>query len=154
METLQFADPDQRADQFLAVVADPLPVESGCRQGPAPADAEALARSIRSDPDLEATEPVAVSVGGIAALQMDVVIAPGASVCETIPAPQVLTPNDKDWPGVALEYGQRMRLFLLDLPEGMSARTFAIAISAPEADFERVLEAAAPILDSFEFHTE
>jgi hypothetical protein len=153
IETLQFADPDQIANQFLAVVADPLPVESGCRQGPAPADAEALARSIRSDPDLEATEPVAASVGGIAALQMDVVAAPGASVCETVPAPQVLTPNDQDWPGVDLEHGQRMRLYLLDLPEGMSARILAIAISAPEADFERVLEAAAPILESFEFHT-
>lgn len=154
MTTLELDDPDQqRFDQLLKLVADPLPVESGCRQGPAPADAEALARSIRSDPDLEATEPVAVSVGGTQALKMDVVAAPGASVCETVPAPQVLTPNDNDWPGVALEYGQRMRLYLLDLPEGMSARTLAIAISAPEADFEHVTEAAAPIVDSFEFHT-
>jgi len=148
MTTLQFDD----TDQLLAVVADPLPVESGCRQGPAPADAEALARSIRSDPDLEATEPVAASVGGIEALQMDVVIAPGASVCDDWGHPQVLTPNDHDWFGVALEHGHRMRLYLLDLPEGMSARTLAIAISAPEPDFERVMEAAAPVLDSIEFH--
>ena len=45
-----------------------------------------------------------------------------------------------------------MRLYLLDLPEGMSARILAIAISAPESEFERVVEAATPILDSFEFH--
>jgi hypothetical protein len=154
MTTLQFDDPDQSAgfDQLLAVVADPLPVESGCRQGPAPADARALARSIRSDPDLEATEPVAVSVGGIEGLQMDVVAAPGASVCEEMPAPQVVTPNDRDWIGVGLEHGKRMRLYLLDLPGG-SARILAIAISAPEARFETVVEAAAPIVDSFEFRT-
>ena len=154
MTTLQFDDPDQSAglDQLLAVVADPLPVESGCRQGPAPADAEALAQSIRSDPDLEATEPVAVSVGGIEALRMDVVAATGASVCEEGPAPQVVTPNDHDWYGVFLGQGKRMRLYLLDLPGG-SARILAIAITAPEASFEHVMEAAAPIVDSFEFHT-
>ncbi len=154
MTTLMFDDPDQGAglDQLLAVVADPLPVESGCRQGPATADAEALARSIRSDPDLEATEPVAVTVGGIEGLQMDVVAAAGASGCEESPAPQVLTPNDGDWTGVGLEHGKRMRLYLLDLPEGLSARILAIAISAPDASFEHVMEAAASIVDSIEFH--
>jgi hypothetical protein len=36
---------------------------------------------------------------------------------------------------------------------GGSARTLAILITAPEAAlFERAVEAAAPILDSFEFH--
>jgi hypothetical protein len=154
MTTLQFDDPDQSAglDQLLAVVADPLPVEIGCRQGPAPADAEALARSIRSDPDLEATEPVAVSVGGIVALRMDVVAATGASVCEEGPAPQVVTPNDHGGRGVFLGQGKRMRLYLLDLPEGLSPRTLAIAISAPDASFEHVMEAAEPIVDSIEFH--
>jgi hypothetical protein len=154
MTTLQLDDPDQRAglDQRLAVVADPRPVETGCDQGPAPADAEALARSVRSDPDLKATEPVAMSVGGAPALRMDVVAAPGASVCEVWPAPQVLTPNDHDVLGVALEHGQRMRLYVLDLPEGLSARILAIAISAPDASFEHVMEAAEPIVDSIEFH--
>jgi hypothetical protein len=154
MTTLQLDDPDQRAglDQRLAVVADPRPVETGCDQGPAPADAEALARSVRSDPDLKATEPVAMSVGGAPALRMDVVAAPGASVCEVWPAPQVLTPNDHDVLGVALEHGQRMRLYVLDLPEGLSARILTIAISAPDASFEHVMEAAEPIVDSIEFH--
>jgi hypothetical protein len=45
-----------------------------------------------------------------------------------------------------------MRLYLLDLPEGMSARILGIAIAASEQGFERVMEAAAPTLDSFEFH--
>ena len=80
----------------FAVLADPLPVENGCEQGPAPADAEELARTIRSDPDLEATEPVAASVGGIEALRMEVALAGGASVCEEWGTPQVLTPDDDD----------------------------------------------------------
>jgi hypothetical protein len=155
MTTLEFGD----SYQLLAVVADPLPVETGCEDGRAPADAEALARSIRSDPDLEATEPVAVSIGGIDALRMDVVAATGASVCGEGGHPQVLAPapsagpnGDLGWIGVGLRHGDRMRLYLLDLPEGMSARILAIAISAPEPDFERVVEAAAPVLDSIEFH--
>jgi hypothetical protein len=132
------------ASQFtmFTIVPDPLTFEMGCEAGPVPADAEALAQSIRSNPDLEATAPVAVSVGGIDALQMDVVAAPGASDC----GPMVLIDR--------LSAGQDgpMRLYLLDLPEGMSARILAIAISAPEPDFERVVEAAAPVLDSIEFH--
>jgi hypothetical protein len=161
MTTLQFDDPDQSAgfDQLLAVVADPLPVEKGCEDGRAPSDAEALARSIRSDPDLEATEPVAVSVGGMEALRMDMVAATGASVCEEGPAPQVVAPTpsaglngDLEWTGVFLGQGKRMRLYLLDLPEGLSARILAIAISAPDASFEHVMEAAEPIVDSIEFH--
>jgi hypothetical protein len=51
-----------------------------------------------------------------------------------------------------LEPGSRMRLYLVDLPGG-SARILSIAIVAPESSFESVVEAAAPILDSFEFHT-
>ena len=154
MTTLMFDDPDQSAglDQLLVVVADPLPVERGCRAGSAAADAEALAQTISADADLEATTPVAVSVGGVEGLQMDVIAAPGASVCDDWPAPLALTTSDEDSAGVALEGGKRMRLYLIDLPGGMSARTLAIAISAPEPDFERVMEAAAPIVESFEFH--
>ena len=69
-------------NERVVVLADPLPVETGCEEGSAPTDAEALARSIRSDPDLEATEPVAVNVERVEALRMDVAAAPGASVCD------------------------------------------------------------------------
>jgi hypothetical protein len=82
---------------------------------------------------------------------MDVMAATGASVCDVWGGPQVVTPNDLDDRGIGLEHGHLMRLYLLDLPGG-SARILAIAIVAPEARFERVAEAAAPIVDSFEFH--
>ncbi|HET7237021.1 MAG TPA: hypothetical protein VFK59_11400 [Actinomycetota bacterium] len=142
METLLL---ENEYEQRFQVHADPRPVETGCRQGPAPADAEALAESILSDPDLEASAPEPVVVGGTTALRIDVAAAPGASVCDSVPAPMVLSDID-------LDRGKRMRLYLLDLPEGMSARILAIAISAPEANFEHVVEAAEPIVDSFEFH--
>ena len=45
-----------------------------------------------------------------------------------------------------------MRLYLLNLPEWMSARILAITISAPEPDFEHVMETGEPIVDSLEFH--
>jgi hypothetical protein len=153
MTTLQLDDPDeQRFDQLLVVVADPLPVEDGCRRGAAPADAEALTQSILSDPDLEATEPVAVNVGGIDAVQMDVTAAPGATVCKEYPAPLVVAPADGSWNGATLKQGTRTRLYILAAPEGSSIQTLAIAINAPERDFEHVMEAAEPIVDSFEFH--
>jgi hypothetical protein len=146
---------DRNYDERVAVLADPLPVQTGCEEGPAPAHAEALARTIRSDPDLGATEPVSVSVGGIEGLRMDVVAAPGASVCDVEGHPQVLAApglNGRDHFGVEIPVGHRMRLYLLDLSGG-SARMLAIAIVAPEASFEHVVEAAAPIVDSFEFRT-
>ena len=48
--------------------------------------------------------------------------------------------------------GERMRLYLVDMPEESSMRTMAIAITAPESRFERAVETAAPIVDSLEFH--
>ena len=139
----------------LEIVADPLPVATGCEPGPAPADAEAFAESIRSDPDLETTAPVAVTIGGIDALQMDVVAAPGASVCdgEGFGGPLVMTDGgEPTWAPGWLGDGGRMRLYLLDLPEESASRILGIAIAAPEAQFDAVLEAAAPVIDSIEFH--
>lgn len=148
VKTSLFLDEEGPNDEgSLNVLADPLPVDSGCREGPAPADAEALARSIRFNPDLEATEPVAVAVGGIEALRIDIVAAAGASLCPNGSNP---LGTGRLGTGAGLDQGDRMRLYLLDLPGG---GILAITIVAPKAYFERVVEAAAPILDSFEFHT-
>lgn len=132
------------ASQFtmFMILADPK-TGTGCELGPAPADAEALVRSIRSNADLDATDPVAFSVGGIDALRMDVV-APGQPE-EGDCLPMVLQQ-------LPLGADGRVRLYLLDLPDGMSARVLAIAISALDSEFEYVVNAAGPVLDSFEFH--
>ncbi|KRT61074.1 MAG: hypothetical protein XU10_C0044G0007 [Chloroflexi bacterium CSP1-4] len=46
-----------------------------------------------------------------------------------------------------------MRLYLVDVPAGSATRILAIAIVGPDARFERVVEAAMPIVDSIEFPT-
>jgi hypothetical protein len=48
----------------------------------------------------------------------------------------------------SLDSGDRMRLYLVDLPGG-SAR---ILFVATETSFDRVVESAEPILQSIEFH--
>lgn len=151
----------------LILMADPaaVEVEGGCQIGPTPADAEALAASIRSYP-LEATFPVAVSAGVLEGLMLDVKISAGAIICgpSTIEGnveDGVLSPVfDQDAPflvdvddglatGVAT--GEWMRLYLFDTPEGSAMRILAIAIVAPESDFARAVEAAQPVVDSLEF---
>ncbi len=160
----------------LVLMADP--VGTDCQAGPGTADAAALAESIRSDPNLEATAPVAVTVGGVEALMMDVVIAAGASVCANVNEggdpldPGVLSPVF-DWGSVVFDWGSvgssvtnlgnglatgqatgdLMRLYLLDVPEASSMRILVIAIVAPESSFARAVEAATPIIDSVEFPT-
>jgi hypothetical protein len=130
-------------DGYLRVLADPLPV-AGCQEGPAPADAEALAQSILENGDFGATAPTAVTIGGLPGLQMDVENTAGPLVCDLLPRSgltrQLLAPGD------------HMRLFLVDLPGG-SARILSIAVAAPEASFDSVMEEAVQVLDSFEFHT-
>jgi hypothetical protein len=128
-----------------------------------------MAESIRSDPDLGATAPVAVSVGGAEALLMDVKIADGATICVPSDAQgnglpnAVLRPLFSYKPGASFTFvderaikgpasGEWMRLYLFDAPEGSSMQVLAIAIVAPESRFEGVVEAAAPLVDSIEIN--
>ena len=137
---------DRRAVPLLLLLVDPVPIGSGCEEAPAPVDAAALARSIRSDPDFEATSPVAVTIDGIPALQIDLLVKQHASWCWTDTygvSHHVLfneTPVSDD---------QLVRLYLLDLP-GAPARVMAIVLF--NADLDQALELAAPIVDSIEFH--
>jgi hypothetical protein len=137
----------------FTILLNPLPPDTPCDSLRVPPSAEELVQAIRSNPDLEATAPVTENVGGIDALRMDVVAAPGASIgpCSASSVDVVYVPG-RPWGGV--ELGGLGRLYVLDLPGG-SARTLAILITAPDAAlFERAVETAAPVLDSFEFHAE
>jgi hypothetical protein len=151
-----------KPSEAVILVGDPRASGVGCGIGPAPVDADALASSLSSDPDLEATDPVAATVGGRDALQMDIVLAPGASLCEkSSPVLRLSDASDygADRRAANLDPGARMRLYLVDLPEdlvvdppeGSASRIVAIAVVAPEARFDSVLEAATPIIDSIEF---
>lgn len=127
---------------MLSVMADPG-TGLGCEAGPPAADVDSLVQSIRSNPDFEATALTAATVGGIDALRMEVVGLRPIEVGDCIPLVLEHLPGGRD---------NRVHLYLLDLPEGMSARILVIAISAADSEFELVVEAAGPILDSFEFH--
>jgi hypothetical protein len=96
--------------------------------------AEALAAGFRADPNLVTTEPVPVRVAGLDGLQMDVTVTEPSVVCG-------LEPN-----------AGRMRLYLIDLPEGMSVPTLMISVVAPEGRFDEFVEDAQSIIDSIEFH--
>ena len=118
----------------MTIVADP--VGADCV---APADAEALARSIRSDTNLDATAPVPVTMGGVPAVWMDILLGPDAIVCLLQNAPE-------PFPGQSWA-----RLYLLDLPGG-SNRVLAIVVMSSEEDQHRAVVVATPYLDSIEFH--
>lgn len=145
----------------LFLIADPELLGGPCQGGPNSVDAAALAESIRSHPSIEATAPMVVNVGGAEALMMDVKIAAGTTIymlrdvhgdlCRAgILSPVLgLAPGG---PSGNQATGDWMRVYLVDAPEGSSMRTLGIAIVAPEARFQRVMEAAAPILNSITFH--
>ena len=69
---------------MLLLLADPRPIGPGCVEGPAPADAEALARSIGSDAEFDATAPAAEIIGGIPARRMDLTLSVAVPVVESI----------------------------------------------------------------------
>jgi hypothetical protein len=149
----------------LVLIADPASAGT-CQADPGPADAEALAESILAYPNLEGTAPVVASAGGAEALMMDVVIASGATMTVAADAQGNLcyegvlghlfdnnaTVHIDNGFMTGVATGERMRLYLFDVPEGSSMRILAIAIIAPESRFERVVEAAMPVVDSIEFH--
>jgi hypothetical protein len=124
---------------------DPALYWSDCAQGPAPADAAAFAQAVIADPNFVTTAPVAARVGGVEAVAMDVALSPAGRVCGPYRT------DVHQWIN-SLEPGKRLRLFLVDVPEGMSMRTLAITVMAPEENFEEVIEEATPIIDSVEFH--
>ncbi len=132
-------------DDGLIDFTDPVVFWSECAQGPVPADAAAFAQAVIADPNFETTAPVAARVGGVEAVAIDVALSPAGRVC------WAYRTDGHRWIH-ALEPGKRLRLFLVDLPEGMSMRTLAIAVMAPDERFEEVIEEATPIIDSIEFH--
>ena len=155
-----------RADQpingaSIWVLPNSLSPQRPCdANGGVPPSAEALVGAIRSDPDLEATAPVPDRIGGIDALRLDVAAVPGAATC--VGDAVDIAPSPYSDAGFGLLYpGDRGRLYVLDLPDGIqvrpesgpaeTARTLTILITAPEATFDLAVKATEPIVDSLEF---
>jgi hypothetical protein len=159
-------DGGQRGDwDQLFLIADPALGGAGCGRGPLSADAAALAQGLRLNPDLGATAPVAVTVGGQPALVMDLVIPAGTSISVAANAGGDLCADGllNGVTGDSMTYasgtatsratGEKIRLYLFDVPEGLSMRIFAMVIVTPEARFQRAVDEATPVIDSIEFHT-
>jgi hypothetical protein len=131
---------------------DPVAYDSWCGDNggspllSAPAGAAAIAQQVIADPDFEATAPVAARIGGLEAVSIDVALAPGGKACG------IGMIEISRWIHELWEPGWRLRLYLVDLPEGMSVRTLAITVVAPEERFDEVIEETAPIIESIEFH--
>lgn len=136
---------DGRKPSGLIDFTDPAIFWSECARGPVPADAAAFADAVIADPNFETTAPVDARVGGVDAVAIDVALSPSGRVC------YAYRTDAHRWIH-ALEAGKRLRLFLVDLPEGMSMRTLAITVMAPVENFEEAIEEADPIIDSIEFH--
>lgn len=148
---------------YFVVISDPwVPVRPGCTGAPATTDE--LTRWIVASSELDTSAPGSVTVGGIEAVRIDVAKTPGARACEdeldTQPGDKLgmlvvfahgeTSPDPHPW---SVKHDERMRIYLLDLP-GEPARSLAIMIIAPAADFEDVLAEATPIVDSFGFTAE
>ena len=130
---------------------DPIAYDAWCAENggtpllSGPANAAAIAQQLLADPDFEATEPVAARIGGLKAISMDVTLAPGGRACGVS---RVDTSRWIHW----LQPGLRMRLYLVDLPAGMSVQTVAITVLAPDDRFDDVVVETAPIIESIVFH--
>jgi len=142
---------DDAPRRVLLMLADPRPIGPGCVEAPAPADAEALARSIGSDPDFVTTAPVAVTIAGLPALQLDVALAPGARPCPWS-EPEVSGTNPLLLAHAPFMGVNRARLYLLDLPGGSGASVLALVTISDDDSLETVLEWAAPVVGSIEIH--
>jgi hypothetical protein len=137
-ERIGFVDPVAYDSWCAAKGGSPLLSE--------PADAAAIAQQVIADPNFETTAPVAANIGGLEAVSIDVALAPGGSSCA------VGMIEISRWIHELWEPGWRLRLYLVDLPEGMSVETLAITVVAPEERFDEVIEETKPIIDSITFH--
>lgn len=134
-------------------LVDPVAYDAWCAANggspmlSAPADAAAIAQQLVADADFETTEPVAARIGGLDAVSIDVALAAGGDACK------VGMIQISRWiHSIAWDPGLRLRLYLVDLPPGMSVETLAISVVAPEERFDEFVEETASIIDSIEFH--
>ena len=113
----------------------------------APASAAEIAQLVSADPDFETTAPVKTTIGGLEAVSIDVALAPGGEACGVGMIEISRWIHTIGW-----DPGLRLRLYLVDLPDGMSVETLAISVVAPKERFEEFIEETAPIIESIEFH--
>jgi hypothetical protein len=140
---------------YFVVLADPWLPQPGCTGVRVPV-AE-LVEGILASPDLVTSEPVTTTVGGVEATSFDVERTPTAKSCqggnEFAKGVPVVIAHGGEPTGrhpFAVQNDTRMRIYLLEL-SGEPAETLAIMVIASTAEFDRVVEAAVPIVESMAF---
>jgi hypothetical protein len=134
-------------------LVDPVAYDAWCAANggspllTAPADAAAIAQQVIADPNFDTTEPVEARIGGLDAISIDIALAPGGEACGI-----GITDISRWIHTLQTQPGSRLRLYLVDLPEGMSVETLAITVVASEELFDEFIEETAPIIESIEFH--
>jgi hypothetical protein len=145
--------PDTPANRALAAAEGSLPYilvltgqvnvspSNACDWGETPSgqvavDAAAFAEHLASRDSLSVTEPIPVTLSGLTGKQIDVGLEPGWTGClPGTPLGEVAMQTD------------RLRFIVLDGPDGESLMIRLRAVT----DFEAFVEAAMPIVESFEF---
>jgi hypothetical protein len=135
-------------------LVDPVAYDAWCAANggspllTAPADAATIAQQLIADPNFETTTPVAAPIGGVEAVSIDVSLAPDGRACGVGMIEISRWIHLRGWE----ESEWRLRLYLVDLPDGMSVHTLAITVAAPAERFHESSAHTAPSIDSIEFH--
>lgn len=74
-------------------------------------------------------------------------VSPSPANCSRVPgAPYAVCEDGIESKGV------HMRAYVFDVPEGLSMSTFSIVVTGRDAEFDRAVQAIAPVIESVEFH--
>jgi hypothetical protein len=122
---------------------------------------DAIVKAIQARPGVVSTPPLPVTIGGYDGRMLDISISPswtGGCVAPdgsatTIGIPLLVEAGTELGPVIGIGPGLPVRLILVDLGD---ERTMSIAIFGvdplPPASFAKQVEAAMPVIESFELH--
>lgn len=142
-------------DTGVVLWTDVTLVSEAAPCGPRPASTDRatpaeFAAWLTDQATLEVTDPLPVSIGGLAGLSIDVRIAPGASlpcVGDGIPFAPMLVHVEGSGLQTGFDAGSRYRLYFLDLDD---ARTLVIYVAAAGPAAEQSLACGIDIVESID----
>jgi hypothetical protein len=112
--------------------------------------AKVLATWLSARPQLLASAPTKVTLGGLSGYRLDFALSPDAGELCNVPCVNLLnSPDQGDSYQFGIEGPWKVRAFLLDRPDGST-----IMVTVEDVDgngFDREVRAAQPILDSMSF---
>ena len=132
----------------VIVLSDVVAAKSDCTARPKQdvgTSSEAMTTWLSRDPALDATAPRPVTLGAATGSYVDVKLAAGLNPG----CPVTIVTGHPDRPqGWDLSLGDKERYYVLDLPSG---HTVTIVVTAYGGDLHKVMDEAAPVIESFRF---